>query len=284
MSKNYCINIPDETFRDILKITKDRGLTIELWSLMKSQTAQQEFGIDKNMSAIELFRKLDETGAARDILSDESYSAFVTESEGLDNLQFDTYSSAANLQNDIVSKYKNVAAVINQVGDVFKIQAIPLNDQSKQALGKQNALEKLNRRLVDYIEQLGFSVKESEDLEEAGKFDPTNAERNADGLIQAINIAKGLRGQQALPEEIAHLLVEGFQNNPFMQRLMGQMDKQTVMDILGEQYDDYAKEYKNDEDLLKKEAVGRLVAQHLIDRNGIGDSIRFISDKMLSMR
>ena len=56
------------------------------------------------------------------------------------------------------------------------------------------------------------------------------------------------------------------------------------MDILGEQYDDYAKEYKNDEDLLKKEAVGRLVAQHLIDRNGIGDSIRFISDKMLSMR
>lgn len=60
------------------------------------------------------------------------------------------------------------------------------------------------------------------------------------------------------------------------------MTEDVMKDILGDDFDRYGEEYEWDYELLQKEAVGRLVAQHLVDRSGIGDEIRFISDKMLN--
>lgn len=142
-------------------------------------------------------------------------------------------------------------------------------------------MQNLNTNLIDYIEKLGFSVKQVDGLETPGVFSPVDAETNADGLKQAIRVSKDIEGQKAIPEEVSHLLVEGFQDNIFMKRLMYQMTPDIVIDILGDEYDQYSKEYDYDETMLKKEAVGKLVAQHLVDRNGIGNSIMFISQKML---
>ena len=87
-----------------------------------------------------------------------------------------------------------------------------------------------------------------------------DAQKNARGLKEAIHIAKSLEGQEALPEEISHLLVEGFQDNIFMKRLMNAIDEKTAIDILGDMYERYYNIYDGDAELIKKEAVGRLVA------------------------
>lgn len=278
---NYCVHIPDQMFSDILEITKDRELTKELWAFSQSSTAQEQFGFGNDISALQLFQKLDENNLAHEILGNESYSRFVTKIENIDQTSYQSFNEVVDEQNRIMDKYNDVVAIIQDNGDGFKIQVVHKDESSQRILSRQKALKSLNDKLVDYIERLGFAVREVDGLEDSGKFSPMNAEVNADGLREVISIAKGKRGQKALPEEIAHLLVEGFQGNPFMQRLMNQMTDDVIQDILGVDYEEYKKEYNDNEDDLKKEAVGRLVAQHLVDRSGIGDQIRFISDKML---
>ena len=62
---------------------------------------------------------------------------------------------------------------------------------------------------------------------------------------------------------------------------MNAMTEDVVMEILGEQFQEYDELYDGDETLLKKEAVGKMVAQNIVDRNGLHDDIRFISGKVL---
>lgn len=279
---NYCIHIPDERFREILEITGgDRELTSTIWSLSKSKTAQKQFGFSDDMDGVEVLQKLGNEQVIHSILGNESYARFVTKVENLDDKSYKQYNDAQNKQSDILTKHKELIPVLSERNGSIKINVFPNNKEFQKSFARQKALERLNSNLINYIEKLGFTVREVENLESPGVFCPLDAETNANGLKEAIKIAKGQKGQEILPEEISHLLVEGFQNNIFMQRLMNAMDEQTVMDILGGQYDQYESEYDGDEILLKKEAIGRLVAQYLVDRNGIGDQIRFISDKML---
>ena len=55
--------------------------------------------------------------------------------------------------------------------------------------------------------------------------------------------------------------------------------------ILGDQYDTYVEKYKNNENpnySIRLEAIGKLIAQHIVDRSNINEDIRYISNKYLN--
>lgn len=85
----------------------------------------------------------------------------------------------------------------------------------------------------------------------------------ADGLKTIIQIAKGRVGEDAFPEEFAHVMIAGLGNHNLVKRLMNTLDDFTVEQILGEQYEAYNTKYKGDKEMLRKEAAGKLLTKHL---------------------
>lgn len=127
----------------------------------------------------------------------------------------------------------------------------------------------LNRKLRDILKQKGISIGALSNLEQRmginGVSDFDRASRTADGLIELIRIAKGYKGEQALPEEFAHCALEML-DSPLKERLLSLIINQRLArEILGEEYDRYNELYKGDAEKLATEAAGKLLAKHFLE-------------------
>ena len=114
------------------------------------------------------------------------------------------------------------------------------------------------------MRNLGFDIQVVDSEDFGGLFDPTTA-RFSEGFIQIIKIAKGEIGEQALPEEFSHLMIEGLKTHPLVTRLLATIDDSIARQVLGEQYEQYAREYKNDFSKIAKEVAGRMLADKIIN-------------------
>lgn len=114
------------------------------------------------------------------------------------------------------------------------------------------------------MRSLGFDIQVVDSEDFGGLFDPTTA-RFSEGFIQIIKIAKGEIGEQALPEEFSHLMIEGLKTHPLVKRLLATIDNSIARQVLGEQYEQYAREYKNDFSKIAKEVAGRMLADKIIN-------------------
>lgn len=134
--------------------------------------------------------------------------------------------------------------------------------------------ENLNRRLKDILEANGVTVGALTELERRmginGVTDFNLAKNAANGLIEMIRLADGVRGEKALPEEFAHFAIEAMGDNPLINRLINNIHSSGLTaEIIGEDYDDYALLYNNDDAKLAKEAAGKLLAKHLLQQDSI---------------
>ena len=180
MTKKSCIYIPDKLFGDILKIMGgDRGVTKILWSLSQSKTAKEQFGINEKMSASEVIEKIGNKIDLKQMLTDRQFSNYIQAAEKLDEYSFESYGDLKNKQQDIRNKYGNVIPIAQNANGNYRIEVQPKDSASKKAFAKQRALENMNGRLIDYIERLGFAVREVEGLGMPGVFSPLDAETNA---------------------------------------------------------------------------------------------------------
>jgi hypothetical protein len=97
-----------------------------------------------------------------------------------------------------------------------------------------------------------------------GVFDPANAKTTVEGLKTVIRVANSLEGQQAIPEEFAHLMIEGLYNQPLVQRILKLLNTTGVVEeVLGDSFDRYMELYKGDLELMKKEAAGKILSNYL---------------------
>lgn len=153
---------------------------------------------------------------------------------------------------------------------------------------KKNLSDSINKEstLYDKIKTIlsnwGVSVGALDELEERlynGTIDFTVSERAANGLAELIRIAKGVKGENALPEEFAHFIVRAMENNPLMKRTLKLIkDKNLTRGILGDElFSKYSIEYNNDADLLAEEAAGKLLAIHFLMNEGISDEALYSS-------
>lgn len=127
----------------------------------------------------------------------------------------------------------------------------------------------LNNQLKDILAEHGISIGALNELERRmginGVTDFDVARNTADGLVEMIRLADGIRGEKALPEEFAHFAIEAMGESPLISRLINNLNSSgLVSEILGEEFNTYNDLYRGDTAKLAKEAAGKLLAKHLL--------------------
>lgn len=134
----------------------------------------------------------------------------------------------------------------------------------------------LNTRLREILTSKGVSIGALTELEDRmginGVTDFDRAREAANGIIELIRLANGVRGEKALPEEFAHFALEAMGDSILVNRLINQLNNEGIIrEILSEEYDTYNTLYEGDTARLAKEAAGKLLAKHLLQSETIQD-------------
>ena len=96
-----------------------------------------------------------------------------------------------------------------------------------------------------------------------GRFNPLAAETTAEGLRKVVEIVHGIRGEEALPEEFSHIIIEGIRYSPLTTRLLNLMSDDVVHEILGSNYNIYEQMYDGDFSIMQREAAAQLLGERL---------------------
>lgn len=127
-----------------------------------------------------------------------------------------------------------------------------------------NAFEKpkadLKQKLVSFIEGMGFSYNEVDEILSNGLQSVSGV---TDFLVQTVNVVNGA-DPKTLAEEAAHVYVEWLEqsNSPLFNSLMRDVTKYEVYKQVTEQY---GQEYEYNEHILRKESVGKILADVIIN-------------------
>jgi hypothetical protein len=174
--------------------------------------------------------------------------------------------------------YKEVAAYNGKAGQVvFSIHKavsgnyyIVQKDYKYQLAkkGNQEPIEALDNMLKDWAKAHGISVETIENLRERFK------DRYEDGILGVADLAQALiglaedRNADTLAEEVGHFAVEILLNTPAMQRALDLV-------VNTDEYAQVKEDYKNiytTEDQFKKEALGKILAQHIVSNYTAGQN------------
>lgn len=157
----------------------------------------------------------------------------------------------------------------DQDGNPIEVKAPASPDGIREARRQQVYVE-LNARLREILREKGVAAGVLSSIETrmglAGVADFDTATVTAEGLLEMIRLSEGYRGEQALPEEFAHLAIEMIgHDNPLVQRLLNAIDgsDDALREAFEEQYDDYVNAYQDDRQKMVLEAAGKLVAKNL---------------------
>lgn len=272
-------------FKDLLKITNnDRSTTKVLWGLAQDDTFLQEknLAVGEEPTAKALLNSFT-TEELKSSLGTTGYTNYVEVSEGLDTYETSNANEAISKAQEVEYKHEDILPVVEQADTKYKVSLSPKTKESFTTRTKQKVLKEVNDKMISYMERLGFGVSVVNDLGSAGKFSPLEAKTNGENLIKIIQLSKGQLGQEALPEEFAHFVAEGFSNHPLFRRLDSLLNNEEVLKAaLVDEFESYNELYKGDLNKIKKEVIAKLIAQHLVNREGLGDSIKYISDRFLN--
>lgn len=189
-----------------------------------------------------------------------------------------TYAGVKDLQASVVSFNnsspfrKDFFATIEDKGDKVYSVIKPIRELRNDEANKIAINLGINKRLEKLLLSWGVGIGALTNLEERlgmnGVTDFNVALNSAKGIKQVIRIAKGDKGQQALPEEFAHFATEAMGSTPLRDRVLSRLSNIEVLQrILGSDYESYSKMYNNNIELLASEALGKLVAKALNDEN-----------------
>ena len=160
-----------------------------------------------------------------------------------------------------------------------KVPATPDNVRESR---RQKTFVELNKRLREILREKGVSVGVLTDVEArmslAGITDFDTANVTAEGLLEMIRIAEGFEGEEALPEEFAHMALEMLgHDNPLVARLLSALrsSPQAMEEAYEGMFEEYRRRYGEDNmDMLVLEAAGKLVAKQLFRQQEIKSPVR----------
>lgn len=255
-------------FTAIKKAVKDYDLAWKIWGYTKTQDFKEKYtDLQYDEFGEVTFPSLVKALGLEDAYNQEKSIEEVTRDYGFDKT-FEDANMAANNMNLFNGKEEKYVAVLEKVKDGYKIKVLPRVAANVTKAIEQSYNNALTKEIIDLLNSLGFNVSFVSNPRYAGLFDPTNAKLH-DGLIEIIKIAKGQRGEDALPEEFSHLIIEGLIEHPLVKRLLEALNQEQVEEILGKAYDSYYRMYNGDFLKLKKEAAGKLLADHIMQKGTI---------------
>ena len=174
---------------------------------------------------------------------------------------------------------KKMFNLVRMNGNEATIEQVPATPNNIRQARKMKAYVMLDRRLRDLLARLGYSAGVITSAEAragiGGVTDLDTARVVAEELVEAIRVANGYVGMQALPEEVAHLSLELLgHDHPLVHRLLNTLrnEPRAVREAFGEMYDDYMEVYDSNPEMILLEAAGKLVAKQMLRQQRVENS------------
>lgn len=262
-----------QLFKDIKRAVKDNDAAWRMWAYTKTSDFKNKYKrkVEYDSLGEVTFKSLLKVLDLEDAYNEDKDIEGVTKDYGLDKT-FDNAGIVADKMNDFNAKEKKFVAVSNKENGSYKINVLPKNAGNVEAARQQSYNHALTGEIINLLRQMGFDVSWVSNPKYDGLFDPENATMH-DGLITIINLSKGIGGEEALPEEFSHLIIEGLISHPLVKRLLSSITDSQINEILGDNYENYARQYDNDPLKMKKEAAGKLLSQFITGQGTISTPV-----------
>ena len=269
---------PSKLFQDLNKVFEKREDVKEIWALLQVDSFANRYDLKKVNGEYQINDVIKALNI-ENVLENKLSRTFLKKQAGFINEDgqikvFSNYTNALFEANNFNNTHKYHNALITKTDNGFSID-IKKRSISEDALKDQLFNSDLNNRLFNILKSLGFDLAIVENLQQNGIFNPLNSELNADGLIKIIEIAKGERGEKAFPEEFSHLIIAGLRNQPLIRRALESLSEEQIQSVLGNEYEQYKKDYNNNQQLLKEECLGKMLSEAL-QNNFKNDDLGFL--------
>lgn len=132
--------------------------------------------------------------------------------------------------------------------------------QMTPAIKKAN--DELNGKMKQWLQKIGVTTINVDKIRDADG-NPINAVAAAKMLARIVEVVEGKAGIDTLPEEAAHFFVEMLKDNALMARMMEDIVNYPVYQEVKED-PNYIAAYGKNEELYRKEAIGKLIANNIV--------------------
>ena len=289
-------------FRDIVNLGYDKETAVKKWALTYTPTFKQWFGeglVDRNgepkiitVNNQPVFMADDKTVKH----ATENIGSFISKKDpspllNLIKKRFDLVKTDGTIKNispskDIYSiqeaiekQYPGIKAFIGQDvgGDFIKLSVTPHLDvdniyhqvQSEQLAERDQAVDKA---MTKFLRSIGVKLRNVNAVRDF-KGEPLSTVAKADMINKVVEIVKEKASLDTLPEEAAHFMVEllAAEGHPLFYSMMNNI---TNFGVFREVFENekYQELYQGDVNKIKKEAIGKLIAKHIIKNIKKGES------------
>lgn len=280
---NNCVWIPDaengkqsKLFVDLMNHIGNREDAKMAWGLTKTEFFKSAFpNIAKDENGEPTYQALSDALNLDSILDDIKKDMNRAMDLGLVSakgraIPFDDARVLLSRAREFNKNAKKKIALVEKTADGKYIASIEDNTVMSVAEADKNiARRNLNVALLELLQKkLGFNVEFADDPSFDGVFDPHIAEKNAENLRTVIQIFRGEKGLEALPEEASHLILAGMKGHTLKNRLDNIFTDDMVKKVLGDEYYRYYNLYKNGKtpvkERLRDEAEGQMLRDALM--------------------
>ena len=178
---------------------------------------------------------------------------------------------AYGLAERIEKLYPGVNAFVSKDigGDIITLNVSPhLDVDNIYHQAQSNQLSEKNKdidfAMEKFLKSIGVSLKTVDAIRDKNG-DPLSVTAKANMVNKIVEVVRGRAGIDTLPEEAAHFMVELLeaQGSPLFNSMMNNIQNfQVFEDVMESEF--YQEAYKGDINKLKKEAIGKLIAKHII--------------------
>ena len=279
-------NVKDsKLFNDLLSFTNNnREQTNRLYYITKNPKFQSDYSdilkyddlgevTMNSLLKLDLSSMLEESNLKRKI--SENYGFF---EKGTPIVLDDTTENYNSLVEKAISfntssEYKdNFSAIVRRTPERGIYVSLEKSTTETQVLAQKMAASyNLNKKIRDFLGKNGISVGALNSLDLAlgrsGVTDFSKAFKEGEGIAELIRIANGSKGEEVLPEEFAHFIIESMENEPVVSRLLNLMSNRELAEsVLGDSYGAY--ETLTDK-ALAHEAAARLLLDSIYELNSL---------------
>lgn len=199
-----------------------------------------------------------------DMFPASSYGSYMVRTYAGEDNHFDTYDSAFAAvrkgNKDSISERTPLVPEVTEEG--YKLSYT--EDREAKADAERQAV--LRGRIMALLEHYGIPVEHFEAIEEglrqAGETVFLETAQATNKLAALIRVANG-SSNEVLTEELAHIALE-FAPPALRERLSSAISNAQVKEILGEELETYSEFYEGSQDLLRREAMAKLLTQHIL--------------------
>ncbi len=281
-------------FKDIVNLGYDKETAVKKWAMVYTPTFRQWFGkgiVDSNGEpTINMVNNkpvfIGEDNSIKH--ATENLGSFISKKDPsalLDQIKrrFDLVKtdgtiknipnkySPYDIQERIEKEYPGVKANILQDigGDYINLMIDPHLDVDNiyHQIESNRLAEKdkeIDEAMSTFLKSIGVKVREVSQIRDKNG-NPISVTAKADMVNKLVEISKDKIGIDTLPEEAAHFMVELLKvgNSPLFPAMMNNIENFSVYQEVIEN-PLYQKLYEGDINKLKQEAIGKLIAKHII--------------------